>query len=115
MTGWIRRGKARARIADGALEVRIDGLTSQTRYYKTLLRDLFRKDFRVRPGYGDWSVEIVMVHAGPPPRIDLDNLAKAILDALTGAAFGDDSQVSRLLVTRQEGERDEVRVRAAPA
>ena len=114
MSDWTKRGKAKARIVDARLEVEVDGLTTQGRYYKRLLRDLFRKDFRLRPGYGDWSVEITMIHSGPPPRIDLDNLAKALLDCLTGFAFEDDSQVARLLVTRQAGDRDQVRLTAAP-
>lgn len=34
-------------------------------------------------------------------RRDVDNVAKACMDALTGIAWQDDSQVSRLVVTRQ--------------
>jgi len=33
-------------------------------------------------------------------RRDIDNCAKAILDGLTGVAWGDDSQVAELAVTR---------------
>jgi len=54
---------------------------------------------------------ILMEHVGDPPRIDLDNLAKALLDALTGFVFFDDSQVARLLVERAEGERDRISIR----
>ena len=38
--------------------------------------------------------------------MDLDNLAKALLDSLSGNVFEDDRQVARLLVERREGERD---------
>lgn len=105
---WTSAGNVRARItADGALEVRCSGLTTQTKYYKTLLKDFFRKDFpRLRPGYGDYSVHIVMEHLGEAPWMDLDNIAKALLDSLTGNVFEDDRQVARLLVERRAGERD---------
>ena len=46
--------------------------------------------------------------------MDLDNLAKAMLDSATGAAFHDDSQVARLLVERRASERDGVWMRLAP-
>lgn len=105
---WVQAGKVRARITNsGALEVACTGLTTQTKYYKTLLKEFFRKDFpRLRPGYGDYSVHIVMEHLGEAPWMDLDNLAKALLDSLSGNVFEDDRQVARLLVERREGERD---------
>ncbi|MFN3312131.1 MAG: RusA family crossover junction endodeoxyribonuclease [Hyphomonas sp.] len=105
---WIQSGKVRARItAGGALEVTCTGLTTQTKYYKTLLKEFFRRDFpRLRPGYGDYSVHIVMEHLGDPPWMDLDNLAKALLDSLSGNVFEDDRQVARLLVERRSAERD---------
>lgn len=42
---------------------------------------------------------------------DADNIAKAILDALNGVAFVDDSAVTELIVTKLYGERDCVEVR----
>ena len=37
---WVSAGKVRARITDeGALEVRCHGLTTQAKYYKTLLKE----------------------------------------------------------------------------
>ena len=113
MDGWVKNGKVRGRITeDGALEVRCYGLTTQTRYYKQLFREFFRKDFpRLRPGYGDYDVHIVMEYTGDPPWMDLDNLAKAILDAIKGYAFHDDAQVARLLVERRAGERERIIVR----
>ncbi len=107
-TEWISAGKVRARITGtGALEVTCTGLTTQTKYYKTLVREFFRKDFpRLRPGYGDYSVHIVMEHLGEAPWMDLDNIAKALLDSLTGNVFEDDRQVARLLIERRAGTRD---------
>jgi Holliday junction resolvase RusA-like endonuclease len=43
---------------------------------------------------------------GEAPWMDLDNLAKALLDSLSGNVFEDDRQVARLLVERREGARD---------
>lgn len=110
---WIQSGKVRARITDdGALEVMCAGLTTQAKYYKDRLRTFFRKEFpRLRPGYGDYSVHIRMDYVFEPPRMDLDNIAKALLDAIKGNAFQDDSQVARLLVERKEGEREGVWIR----
>ena len=111
---WIRHGKTAARITDdGALEVRCTGLTTQAKYYKTHLREFFRKHFQpLRPGYGDYSVHIVMEYTGEAPWMDLDNLAKALLDSLTGNVFEDDHQVARLLVERRVGEREGIWLRA---
>lgn len=111
---WIKSGKVQARITEaGALELRCHGLTTQAKYYKTLLREFFRKDFHpLRPGYGEYSVHIMMEYTGDPPRMDLDNLAKALLDSLTGNVFEDDSQVARLLVERRVGEREGIWLQA---
>jgi hypothetical protein len=112
---WTRHGKVRARPAGaGGLEVEVDGLTTQAKYYKPLLRDFFRLHFPMRPRWGDWSAEIVMQYAGDPPHMDLDNLAKAMLDSAVGVAFHDDSQVARLLVERRAAEREGVAMRLSP-
>jgi len=112
---WVKNGKVRGRITDdGALEVHCDGLTTQARYYKQLFREFFRKDFPpLRPGYGDYDVHIVMEYTGDAPWMDLDNLAKALLDSLTGNALEDDHQVARLLVERRLGEREGIFMRVA--
>jgi crossover junction endodeoxyribonuclease RusA len=110
---WRGRGKVRARrCEDGALEVTIDGVTTQTKYYKPLVYEFFRREAWLRPVYGDFHVSIVMEHVGDPPRMDLDNLAKALCDALTGFAYVDDSQIARLLVERRPGERERISIRA---
>ena len=107
--GWTASGKVRARETDGAIEVIVDGLTTQARYYKPLIYEFFRKQWRgARPAYGEFSVEIRMEYLGDPPWIDLDNLAKAILDAIKGYVFHDDAQVARLLVERRPGERERI-------
>lgn len=113
--GWTVSGKVRAREADGAIEVVIDGLTTQARYYKPLVYEFFRKQWRGgRPSWGDFSVEILMEYVGEPPWLDLDNLAKALLDAIKGYVFHDDAQVARLLVERRPGERERILIRVEP-
>jgi crossover junction endodeoxyribonuclease RusA len=113
---WTVSGKVRAREQDGAIEVIVDGLTTQARYYKPLIYEFFRKQWRgSRPSYGEFAVEIRMEYLGDPPWIDLDNLAKAILDAIKGYVFHDDAQVARLLVERAPGERERILVTVRPA
>jgi hypothetical protein len=108
---WVQNGKVRAREQGGAIEVVVDGLTTQARYYKPLIYEFFRKTWRgARPAWGEFAVEIVMEYVGDPPWLDLDNLAKAILDAIKGYVFHDDAQVARLLVERRAGEREQIQV-----
>lgn len=109
---WTGSGKVRAREADGVLELAVDGLTTQAKYYKPLIYEFFRKEWRgARPSWGEFSVQIDMEYVGEAPWLDLDNLAKAILDAIKGHAFHDNSQVARLLVERRAGERERISVR----
>ncbi len=113
--GWTVSGKVRARHVGAAFELTVDGLTTQAKYYKPLIYEFFRKEWRgARPSFGDQSVEIVMEHVGDPPWMDLDNLAKALLDAIKGYVFHDDAQVARLLVERRPGERERILIRVTP-
>ena len=110
--GWTHHGKVRAREEGGVLTIVVDGLTTQAKYYKPLIYEFFRKSWRgARPTWGDFSVEIDMEYVGDPPWLDLDNLAKALLDAIKGHAFHDDAQVARLLVERRAGERERIVIR----
>lgn len=116
---WQGRGKVRARWRSrDELEIAVDGVTTQARYYKPLVYEFFRKDFQVRPRWGDFEVDIRLEHAGEAPALDLDNLAKALLDAIKGFVFFDDMQIARLLVERVNAERDRifvvVRARSSP-
>ena len=106
---WTGRGKVRAREDEAGLVIVVDGLTSQAKYYKPLIYEFFRKEWRAaRPSWAEFAVEITMDYQGDPPWLDLDNLAKAILDAIKGYAFHDDAQVARLLVERHPGERERI-------
>jgi Holliday junction resolvase RusA-like endonuclease len=110
--GWTGRGKVRARLVAGGVEIAIDGLTTQARHYKLLIYEFLRKEFQVRPRWGEFAAAVRMEYVGEPPRLDLDNLAKAVLDALKGFVFFDDAQIARLECERVQGERDRVFVRA---
>jgi hypothetical protein len=111
---WVGVGQVRAREEGGILEIAVDGLTTQAKYYKPLIYEFFRKEWRAsRPAWGDFAVEIRMEYLGDPPWLDLDNLAKAILDAIKGYAFHDDAQVARLLVERVPGERERIVVKVS--
>lgn len=109
---WTSRGKVRARAIAGGVEITIDEITTQARIYKPLVYEFFRKEFRARPRWGDFEVEIRVEHLGDPPGLDLDNLAKALLDALKGHVFFDDAQIARLLCERAPGERDRIVLKA---
>ena len=112
---WVGIGKVRARETGDVVEITVDGLTTQSKYYKPLIYEFFRKEWHgARPVWGDFTVEIVMEHIGDPPWMDLDNLAKALLDAIKGYLFHDDSQVARLLVERRQGERERITIRVFP-
>lgn len=86
----------------------MDGVTTQARYYKPLVYEFFRKEFQHRPRWGDFEVDIRLEHVGEAPALDLDNLAKALLDALKGFVFFDDMQIARLLVERTPADRDRI-------
>lgn len=109
---WLGRGRVRARAIAGGVEIAVEEITTQARVYKPLVYEFFRKEFQMRPRWGDFDVEIRIEHAGEPPGLDLDNLAKALLDALKGHVFFDDVQIARLLCERSRGERDRITVRA---
>lgn len=112
---WIGTGRVRAReTGDHGLEITVEGLTTQAKYYKPLIYEFFRKEWRrARPAWGEYAVEIIMDYTGDPPWLDLDNLAKALLDAIKGYAFHDDAQVGRLLVERRQGDRERILVRVS--
>ena len=112
---WKGRGKVQAADVNGSLQLRVDALTSQSKRFKSLIGSFFRTEFnRVRPKYGPYEVVIEIERTADSPVHDVDNVAKAILDSLTGVVFHDDSQVERLHVEKVLGDRPRVKVRARP-
>jgi crossover junction endodeoxyribonuclease RusA len=112
---WTGGAKVRCAREGQAFFLRLNEVTSQTRVYKQSLDHFFRREYRDwRPAYGDFSVEILVeLREGLPP-IDLDNIAKAVLDGIKGALFFDDAQVARLLLERQRSEVERITIRVAP-
>lgn len=98
-----------------AVLLRLSEVTSQARVYKQALDHFFRTEFRAwRPRWGDFEVEIA-VHVQPGlPGVDLDNVAKAVLDGIKGALFFDDVQVARLVVERFERPEEAIYIMVKP-
>ncbi|WP_394692405.1 RusA family crossover junction endodeoxyribonuclease [Hyphobacterium sp.] len=112
---WIGKGRVQAAMSADSLHLRVDALTSQSKRFKTLIGEFFRTEFkRVRPKYGPYEVEIRIERTENSPVHDVDNVAKAVLDALTGCVFHDDSQVEKLMVEKVLSDRARVKVRARP-
>jgi Holliday junction resolvase RusA-like endonuclease len=89
-------------------------VTSQSKVYKQKLDRLLRTDMKIRPRHGEFEVEILIDLNRDYPAIDLDNVAKAVLDGIKGAVFFDDAQVMRLVVEKRWAESERVLVRAWP-
>jgi Holliday junction resolvase RusA-like endonuclease len=63
---------------------------------------------RVKSHYGTGKNSGILKASAPGyPRADVDNLAKGVLDALTGHAWKDDSQVVELSISKTYGPRGE--------
>ncbi|MBI1235937.1 MAG: RusA family crossover junction endodeoxyribonuclease [Alphaproteobacteria bacterium] len=102
-------------MSGDSLHLRVDAQTSQSERFKGLIGEFFYTEFkRVRPKYGPYEVEIRIERTENSPAHDVDNVAKAVLDALTGCVFHDDSQVEKLMVEKVLSDRARVRVKARP-
>jgi hypothetical protein len=98
-----------------SLHVRVDAATSQSGRFKSLIEEFLRTEFsRVRPGGEFYEVVIEIERIHDTPAQDVDSVARAVLDALTGVVFQGDCQVKRLHVEKTAGDRDRVKVRARP-
>ena len=97
--GWIGRHAIRVARVDGMAVVHFPRVTSQGGRVRNAIGDFFRKQYtHVRPAMDRFAVRIWIV--GGNRNLDVDNVAKACLDALTGVLWHDDRQVDDLRVTR---------------
>ena len=95
--------------------LRFHGLTTRGGKLQTPIADFFRKDYRrLRPSFEPYAVTIWIECGATTPKLDVDNVAKVCLDALTGAVWADDSQVVRLEVTKANGPRGAVTLLIRP-
>lgn len=109
--GWRGRGKARVARLDGRLLVRYRGLSTRGARLQAPLAALFRKDYRrQRPGYQPFAVTIWIEASPGRAKLDIDNVAKACLDALTGVIWHDDSQVWKLVLERLPAEHNAITI-----
>lgn len=109
---WIGQGAVKGRAIPGGHAFAIGEVTSQARVYKQKLDRLLRTELKVRPRWGEFDVEIRIELNRDFPAIDLDNVAKAVLDGIKGAVFFDDAQVMRLVVEKVWAEREQVLISA---
>lgn len=111
---WRGSGSTKGRQIGPLAEFLILEVTSQSKVYKQKLDRLLRTDMKIRPRHGEFEVEILIDLNRDYPAIDLDNVAKAVLDGIKGAVFFDDAQVMRLVVEKRWAESERVLVRAWP-
>lgn len=98
-----------------SLHLRVDAQTSQSERFKGLIGEFFYTEFkRVRPKYGPYEVEIRIERPENSPVQDVENVARAVLDALTGCVFHNDSQVEKLMIEKVVADRARVKVKARP-
>ena len=111
---WRGGGRFRVARIDGTLLVRFQLLTTNAGKLKSDMGAFFRKDYRdCRADFRPYDVRI-WLSAAPNARIDVDNVAKACLDALTGVIWRDDRQVVRLAVEKSSGDRSAVTLAVKP-
>ena len=111
-------GKGKVQIAfrgDTAL-LRIDAVTTQTRKLQKLIREFCRKEVAlIRPWYGPFHVHIwTSIMQEKRGFHDVDNIAKACLDALNGVFWRDDRQIVQLTSEKFNGDANRIAILVEP-
>jgi Holliday junction resolvase RusA-like endonuclease len=109
-------GKVKVLSEGDVALVIIDTATTQTRTLKKFVAAHAKREAKgVRSWVGPYEVRIwTSVLREKAGAHDVDNIAKAILDALSGVFWRDDRQVVRLISERFEGDANRIAVRVAP-
>ena len=103
--------KPYTRMTQGGKWVRPDArayLDSQDALKTQLVAEMI--DRPMLPESTPLIVDIVIQHAGGFHNRDLDNEAKAILDAMQGIVFKDDRWIDQLLVSRERGPEEQIHI-----
>ncbi len=97
------------------LNLRVDAPTSQTRRFRCLVGEFLRLEFKRDRAPGlTYEVCIRIERPGTEADGDVERVAKAVLDALSGVVCHADSPVHRLSVSKHAGERARISVVARP-
>jgi crossover junction endodeoxyribonuclease RusA len=108
---WVGQGPVKGRPIEGGYEFILPDVTSQAKVYKQKLRDLLRLELALTPQDGEFEVAVTIDLNPNFPAIDLDNVAKAVLDGIKGFVFYDDAQVMKLVVEKRWAAGEQVLVR----
>jgi crossover junction endodeoxyribonuclease RusA len=104
-TSWTGSNNCRfVALRDGTLVIELASMTSQRSHLRALVRDtLVNGGWCKAARFDGYEVNILLQVDQLSRRIDADNVAKALLDALTGLIWQDDRQIRRLLVEKEQG------------
>jgi len=113
--GFYGRGQVQIAFRGDTALLRVDAATTQTRRLKALVAEFCRKEVaHRRPHFGPFEVRIWTSEIAEGRNHDVDNVAKACLDALNGVFWRDDRQVVRLTSEKFRGERGRIAIRVRP-
>ncbi len=110
-------GKGKVQIASRGEEIliRINIATTQARKLKAEIRQFLRKEAAfIRPHFAPFDVHIWTSEYENKSHMDVDNIAKACLDALNGVVWRDDRQVVRLTSEKFQGSCRSIVIKATP-
>ncbi|KAF0109842.1 MAG: endodeoxyribonuclease RusA [Hyphomonadaceae bacterium] len=110
---WLGSGKVIGQSNGSNWQFEIAEVSSQSRVYKQYLHQFFREFMPITPLNGEFEVEIKIFLNPNFPQIDVDNVAKAVLDGLKGHVFVDDSQIMRLVVEKLYAECEKLEISVA--